>query len=91
MFYFRYKEKIKQENNNKPPVYSKQNGIHPNEKKLCFECEFTITNAELFHLLQNTDRKKICLLDTRPSDVFHTFKIISCNVINIPKENLVPG
>lgn len=71
--------------------YSKQNGTLSTEKKLCFDCETTITNADLFYLLDNTDRKKICLLDTRPSEVFHTFKITSCDVINIPKENLVPG
>lgn len=72
-------------------MYSKQNGTHSNEKKKLFEFESTITNQNLLFLLENTDREKICLLDTRPEDVFHKFKIIACDVINIPKENLVPG
>lgn len=70
---------------------------HPNQKgkhseeKLNFEFESTITNENLLYLLENTDRKKICLLDTRPSDIFYNNKIISCDVINIPKENLILG
>jgi len=61
------------------------------EEKLDFEFETTITNENLLYLLENTDKKKICLLDTRPSDIFNKNKIISCDVINIPKENLVLG
>lgn len=61
------------------------------EEKLYFELESTITNENLLFLLNNTDKKKICLLDTRPSDIFNKNKIISCDVINIPKENLVLG
>lgn len=72
-------------------MYSKQNGIHSNEKIKLYELEFTITNHDLLNLLKNTDRNKICILDTRPADVFHKFKIIACDVINIPKEDLVPG
>lgn len=53
--------------------------------------ESTITNEDLLYLLKNTDRKKICLLDTRPSDIFHQYRIISCDVINIPKDILVLG
>lgn len=92
IFNHRYEEKLKQENKSQ---YSMQNEIislvHPNEAKLNFEFESTITNSNLYSLLLCTDRKKICLLDTRPSDVFHKFKITSCDVINIPKENLIPG
>lgn len=62
-----------------------------NAEKLHVEFESTITNENLFYLLQHTDRKKICLLDTRPSDVFQKFRITSCDVINIPKENLTAG
>lgn len=70
--------------------YSKKNGIRPNEEKLNFEFESTITNENLMDLLEKY-RKKICLLDTRPSDIFEKCRIISCDVINIPKEHLVPG
>lgn len=68
-----------------------QNKICTNEDNLNFEFESTITNNNLYTLLKYTDRKKICLLDTRPSEVFHKYKITSCDVINIPKENLIPG
>uniref|UniRef100_A0A2H8TIC7 Ubiquitin carboxyl-terminal hydrolase n=1 Tax=Melanaphis sacchari TaxID=742174 RepID=A0A2H8TIC7_9HEMI len=86
----RYNEKTNEENNNKLLKHSNQKGIH-SEEKLHFEFESTITNENLLYLLENTDRKKICLLDTRPSDIFYKNKIISCDVINIPKENLVLG
>lgn len=82
---------------NKSASHSKQNSITTIEEKLNFVFErivaneSTITNEHLLYLLQKKDKKKICLLDTRPSDVFHKHQIISCDVINIPKENLVPG
>ncbi|KAL4090510.1 hypothetical protein QTP88_025329 [Uroleucon formosanum] len=86
----RYNEKTKEENNNKLIKYSNQNRKRF-EEKLNFEFESTITNENLLYLLDHTDKKKICLLDTRPSDIFNKNKIISCDVINIPKENLIPG
>lgn len=70
--------------------YSKQNDICPIEDKLSFEFESTITNKDLLYLLDDL-KKKICLLDTRPSDIFQKYRIISCDIINIPKEHLVPG
>ncbi|VVC25104.1 Hypothetical protein CINCED_3A014822 [Cinara cedri] len=89
----RYEEKAKQANNKEQIKYSKPkvNGVRPNEEKNNFEFESTISNKDLFFLLQNTKRSKICLLDTRPSDAFQDSKITACDVINIPKENLVPG
>lgn len=85
----RYNEKTIQENN-KLSKYSKQNDICLNEERLNFEFESTITNENLLDLLEKY-RKKICLLDTRPSDIFEKCRIISCDIINIPKEHLVPG
>lgn len=73
------------------PKYTEQNGIHSREKKNRFEFESIITNENLLYILDNTDRKKILLLDTRPSDVFQQFRITSCDVINIPKDYLVSG
>ncbi|XP_060876079.1 ubiquitin carboxyl-terminal hydrolase 8-like isoform X1 [Metopolophium dirhodum] len=86
----RYNEKTKEEDNNKLIKRSSQNRKRF-EEKLNFEFESTITNKNLLYLLDNTDKKKICLLDTRPSDIFNNNKIISCDVINIPKEHLVLG
>lgn len=71
--------------------YSKENAKHSNAEKLHLKFESTITNEDLLYILQNTDRKKICLLDTRPADIFQKYRITSCDVINIPKENIVPG
>ncbi|KAL5235637.1 hypothetical protein ACI65C_003047 [Semiaphis heraclei] len=85
----RYSQKTK-EGNNELLKNSNQNRKRV-EEKLYFELESTITNENLLFLLNNTDKKKICLLDTRPSDIFNKNKIISCDVINIPKENLVLG
>lgn len=90
MIFFRYNEKTIQENNNQLPEYSKQNDVCPIEENLSFEFESTITNENLLNLLKK-HRKKICLLDTRPPDVFQKCKIISCDIINIPKEYLVSG
>ncbi|XP_050059655.1 ubiquitin carboxyl-terminal hydrolase 8-like isoform X2 [Aphis gossypii] len=86
----RYNEKTIEEDNKKLLKQPNQKGKH-SEEKLNFEFESTITNENLLYLLENTDRKKICLLDTRPSDIFYKNKIISCDVINIPKENLILG
>ncbi|XP_060851522.1 ubiquitin carboxyl-terminal hydrolase 8-like isoform X3 [Rhopalosiphum padi] len=86
----RYNDKTIEEDNSKLPKHSNPKGKQ-SEEKLNFEFESTITNENLLYLLENTDRKKICLLDTRPSDIFYKNKINSCDVINIPKENLVLG
>ncbi|XP_050424482.1 ubiquitin carboxyl-terminal hydrolase 8-like isoform X1 [Adelges cooleyi] len=88
----RYSEKaIADEQNDKISQIGQEINIKTIEK---IKSESTISNKDLLYLLNNTDKKLILILDTRPPELFQQFQITECDVcdvINVPKDILCSG